>query len=269
MPSRPRANANVAIPQRGNSILFGGATEIYQEYTYQQLRGGLAQVAGPDWWGVWDDFRGAASAALGRPWRTNLASGATIAVSSSQTDEGVADFVTDSDDDDHATLAYALVHLVSNGWGFMEARINNVSAITLRAFEVGWSDALSETNGLAFSSHDATPVDVATDAAVFGYNTDESTTNFSLLSVNDGTPAYADSGVAVPAAGTFTKLAIAIGPAGQALYYINGTLIERRPSAVATTAVLTPWITLKSLSGAAKTFQVDYVLAYGPSGLSR
>lgn len=267
--ARPRANANIALPQQGNTLLLGGGTEIYEEFTYQQLRSALAYAAGPDWWAYWDDFRGAASAALGRPWRTDLATGATIALSASQTSAGLADFVTDTDENDHATLTGDLVHLVSNGWAFMEARINNVSAITLRAFEVGFSDALSESGGLAFSSHDATPVDVADNAAVFGYNSAESTTNFSLLSVNAGTPVYANSGVAVPAAATFTRLAIAIGPAGQALFYINGSLIERRASAVATSAVLTPWVTMKSLSAAAKTFQLDWLLAFGPSGLSR
>lgn len=262
-----QANVNIAIEQQGDYLLFGGKSEQYHRYHWFHAQAALA--IGPNWWRYWDDFRGNNAATLPTPFRSDVSTGATIALAATNPAAGLLEFITDTDSGDHATLTGDLVHLVSNGWAFMEARINNVTAITVRDFEVGFSDAISETNGLAFSSHDATPVAVADNAAVFGYNAGESTTNFSLLSVNATTASRADSGVAVPAAATFTKLAIAIGPAGQALFYINGTLIERRVAAVATTAVLTPWVTLVSTSGAAKTFQLDYILAFGQSGLSR
>lgn len=249
-------NVNIGIDQGGDTFRIGAAAGRETPHNYEGLRRSL-MANDPDFLCVVDHFLGAA---VNTRWATDLSTGATVAINDQET--GVVRLSTDDTDDDHATLALGLHFLVSKGWTFFEARIKSVTAITARALEFGLSDALSETNGLAFSSHDATPVDVATDAAVFGYNTDESMTTFSALSVKaGGTPQY--TLLAGAPSTSFIKLGVLIDSAGNAYFYVNGVLVATHLLAVATTALLTPWITLKSLSGAIKEIDVDYIVIAG------
>lgn len=213
----------------------------------------------PDFVSRFDHFTGAA---ISTAWATNLSTGATIAINAQQ--NGVIRFSTDTDDDDFATLALGLNFLVSKGWTFFEARVKSVTAITLRGIEVGVSDALSETNGLAFSNHSVTGVTaVADNAAVFGYDTDASMTAWALNTVNATVAAASALDPVTAPALTFQRLGIAINAEGDAFFYLDGELVGSKQSAVATTAVLTPWITLKSLSGAIKSIDVDYIAIAG------
>lgn len=252
------SNANIGFPQGADTLQTGSYDGFEIDHDYKAVRAALMNGGSPDHVGFFDDFLGDA---IDSRWDEDLATGATIAVNSQA--GGVIRFSTDTDDDDHATLALGLHWLVSRGLTFFEARVTSVSALTLRAIEVGVSDAVSESNGLAFSSHDATPVAVATNAAVFGYNTDESMTAWSALSVNaGGTPQYTNTGTAL-VAGTFQRLGLLIDAAGNVRFYINGELVATHDLGVATTSLFTPWITLKSLSGAIKSIDVDYVNIYG------
>lgn len=261
------ANVNWAVKPTGDQLEIGAQTRaLYEPYWYD-VAAAIANSGSGNSIGTFDHFLGDT---LRDEWATDLSTGAGIAIDTSNTEGGQATFTTDTDDNDHATLALGLHWLVSNGTIVFEAAVKSVTAITVRAIEVGLSDALSETNGLAFSSHDATPVDVATNAAVFGYNTDDSMTTWSALAVNAGTPVYADTEVA-PSTSGFQRLGIVIDSAGNVHYYIGGVgqpanFIATHSLGIATTALLTPWITLKSLSGAAKTINLDYVMCYGPVG---
>lgn len=176
---------------------------------------------------------------------------------------GVAVITTDTDDNDHATISLGLHWLVSSGFTVLDVRYTNVTAITLRAVEIGVSDATSETNGIAFSSHDATPVAVADDAAVFAINSDESVVTWSMLTVNGGGTAVRTDSATAPVAGTYQNFRIVIDSAGNAQFYINGAAEGTQALAVATTALLTPWVTLKSLSGAIKTVNLAYLGMFG------
>lgn len=249
------ANVNIAINQGGDEFVLGSLTPVKTVHNWQDLRRALA-LASPDYIAFFDDFIGDV---LSDEWDEDISTGATVAINAQA--GGVVRLTTDTDDNDHATLALGL-HWTAGVALYFEARVKSVTDTLVRAVEVGVSDALLETNGIAFSSHDATPVDVATDAAVFGWNTDESMTAFSALSVKaGGTPQYTDTGVAL--ATTYTKLGILIDTDGTAYFYANDVLVATHSAAIATTAVLTPWITLKSLSGAAKSIDVDYVLIIG------
>lgn len=259
---RLQANSNIAHKQGGDYTIYGGRTPFARQTYWQDELAGIA-TGSPQWLGKFDHFEGDS---LKAEWATNLSTGATIAPTSPTVAGGAIAFATDTDDDDFATLALGLHWLVSNGDIWFETRVKNMSAITLRAVEIGLSDALSETNGLAFSSHDATPTAVATDAAIFGYNTDDSMTTWSCLSVNGGgTPQYTTaSSTYAPVAGTWQKFAVNLTSAGVATFLINDVVIATHSAAVATTGLLTPWISLKSLSGAIKTIQCDYVLIHAP-----
>ncbi len=208
--------------------------------------------------GFFDDFLGDILAA---EWVNDLAAGATIAPAGTAAG-GIAVVTLDTDDNDHATLTMGLHWTVSNGYTVFTARAAQVTAITLRSVEIGVSDANSETNGLAFSAPD-TPTAVADDAAVFTINSDDSLATWNVLTVNGGGTPVQTTLTTAPVAGTYQVFQIVIDSAGNAQFYINGTLEATQALAVATTALLTPWITLKSLSAAAKIQNVDYVSMFG------
>ena len=258
------ANVNIAGDIGGDNLRLGDAAGRLTLHDWEALRAVYANSGSREYVGFFDDFLGDAVDAR---WDDDLATGATIAIQAAQ--NGTIRFSTDTDDNDHATLALGLHWLVSKGLTVFEARLASVTAITLRAIEIGLSDAVSETAGLAFSSHDATPVDVATNAALFAINSDESVATWSLLSVNAGTPARDDSAI-TPVAGTFQGFKIVIDEFGNVDFYIDSDgdeadyqLVGSHALGVAPTAVLTPWISLKSLSAAAKSIDVDYVGIYG------
>ncbi len=258
------ANTNIATQVGGDVYEMGTPAGQTTLHSWEGVRAVRANAGSHEYVGFFDDFVGDA---IDTRWDEDLATGSAIAIQAAL--NGTIRFSTDTDDNDHATLALGLHWRVNKGLTVFEARVTQVSAITLRAVEIGLSDALSETAGLAFSSHDATPVDVADNAAVFAINSDESVATWSLCSVNAGTPQRSDSAVA-PVAGTFQGFRIVIDEDGNAAFYIDANgdeedyrLVGTHLLAVAPTAILTPWITLKSLSGAIKTMDVDYIGIYG------
>lgn len=251
-------NSNITFPQGASSIRIGDREATHPlEFTHDEFRKVLAGAGAHNYVGIFDDFLGDA---IDARWDEDISTGATIAVNAQA--GGAIRFSTDTDEDDHATLALGLHWLVSAGYTFFEARVKSVSAITLRAIEVGLSDAVSETNGLAFSNHSASGVtDVATNAILFGYDTDASMTTWAANSVNAGTPA-ATALTAAPST-SWQRLGVLVDSAGNGSFYVDGTLVATHALAVATTAVFTPWISLASQSGAIKSIDVDYISIYG------
>lgn len=255
-----QANSDYALVQAGSQgadqtgVVFGAKTGQAVLVDWEDLRWS-ALTGSPSYVGFFDHFVGDA---IDARWDEDISLGATVAINAQQ--NGVVRLATDTDDDDHATLALGLHWLVSKGWTYFTAGVKSVSAITLRAIEAGVSDAVSETAGLAFSDHSASGVTaVATNAAVFGYDTDASMTTWATNSVNGGGTPVANEITQAPSTTAFQQLSIAINAAGDAFFYVNGTLVATHLLAVATTSVFTPWISLKSLSGAIKTIDVDYV----------
>lgn len=161
---------------------------------------------------------------------------------------------------DWATLALGLQWPVNATLTLFEARLK-LSAVTEVQLEVGLSDALSETAGLAFSSHDATPVAVATNAVMFGFHNSaspsEATSFWSKLSVKADVATQSFTTTAL-AADTYVKLSIAVNSAGNIGFYINDVSVGSVEAAVATSAVLTPWISVKTTNTTSKILTVDY-----------
>jgi len=251
------ANTNIAWNQGGNHALLGDAAGFPSEHIWSDQQGVAANSGAEGYVGFWDDFLGDL---IVDEWAANLSSSSTAAINA-QT-PGVARLTTHTDDNANATLVLGLHWLVSNGWTVFKARVKNVTAITARAVEIGLSDALSDANGQAFTSHDETPVAVATNAALFGFNADDSMTTFSACSVNADVAAVTVS-AGTPAA-TYTKYEIRISAAGTAYFFVNNVRVATHALAVATTAVLTPWISVTNLTAAtARSIDVDYVGVWG------
>jgi hypothetical protein len=168
--------------------------------------------------------------------------------------------------DNAAAISLGLKWLVSRTLNFFEARIQ-LNSIAEIITEVGFNDTLTGgAQRLAFSSHDATPVAISTNAAVIAYNNytgGDALTQWSLVSVNAGGTPQRTATTTTVAINTWYTLSVAINAAGTVAYYINGTQIATQPNALATTAYLTPWITVKTKNTTAKIALVDYVSVGG------
>ena len=165
---------------------------------------------------------------------------------------------------DHITATLGLDLLVSNGPIVFDARFK-VGSVVGSSVEVGLSDALTETAGEAFSDHTVAGITaIATDAIVVAYE-DGGDANWVLNYVNTDAETGVDLAVA-PANDTYITIRIVVGSDGSADVWLNGTLTSSVSSAVATTALLTPWVTIKG-AGAVESVSVDYLAVSGGSGL--
>lgn len=248
------ANVNIAIQQNGDNLEIGSRAGQRVVINWRELLAALAVGGGGDLVGFSNDFvDGNAVTAI----TENVADGASVAAVAGAGGQIV--LATGATNNNHVTAALSLSWSPA-GLTFT-CRAGNSAAILTRIAEIGLSDALSETNGIAFSSHDATPVAVATNALIFGYNTGESLANWSILTVNDGTAARVDSGI--PVAAGFNEFRIVITPTLTAHFYIDGALVASVEEAVDEAALLTPWISLKTLSVANKELKVDSLTVIG------
>lgn len=195
-------------------------------------------------------------------WSTNTNGTGAAVTETIGTGLTVANFATGNDSGGFATLA-SNVSFLSNATTLLLEGYIRLSALTETALEFGFSDAKSETGGLAFSSVDSTPVAVATNGAVISYlnSASEGNTVFNLVSVNAGTAARTVSTTTV-AANTWYHLAVALVKNGSNIdvgYYINSTLVTTRASAIASNIPLYAWVSLKSSNTTGKTSNLDYI----------
>lgn len=260
-------NSNFAVIPAGSAgvkeagVVLGAPDGKPHVHYYSDLRFALAKN-NPAYVTQFDDFTGAA---ISEQWAF-AGSGGSGAVRAG-VNGGVYRLTTGGTDTNNYTLAATASWKVSNGVHVFVAKVASATALTSRAWEIGISDAVSETNGLAFSDHTVSGVtDVATDALVFARDTaDSGTSNFVINTVNTGTPAAYNTGVA-PVAGTFNKFTIIVDEDGDAWFYIDDDLIWEKAGAIATTALVTPWITIVTRTGSAASIDVDYVGLVGPRG---
>lgn len=207
--------------------------------------------------GKFDDFVGDT---IDGTYATFINSSGTITASSGS---GVhaALLTTSTTSGEWAGLALGLQWPANASVTLFEARLK-LNVLTEVIVECGLSDALSESGGIAFSSHDSTPVAVATNAAMFGWHNStspsESTTSLSILTVNNGTAAYLTTTSHPLVADTYIKLSVVINSLGNAGFYINDVSVGSVEAAVQTSAVLTPWVTVKTSNTTSKIVTLDY-----------
>jgi hypothetical protein len=203
-----------------------------------------------------DDFIGDT---IDSTYATAIGTNGTVAASSGS---GVhaALLTTSATNPDWATMALGLQWPVLATMTLFEAKVK-LNVITEVQLEIGLSDALSETAGLAFSSHDVTPVAVATNAVMFGFHNAaspaESTAYWSKLSVKADVATQSFTTTPL-VANTYVKLSIAVNAGGSVGFYINDVSVGSVEAAVATSAVLTPWISVKTSNTTSKILTVDY-----------
>jgi len=250
-------NANIAFPQGGDSLNLGGtnARKGTVLLNWEEIMTRLLNSGHPGYVGYWDDFEGDT---LKAEWDTESG---TIALPTDGGEvNGILPLITAATGGEYATLALGLHYKPSStDWMYFVARVAPITSLTSGEIEIGISDAVAEPGGgQAFSSHDATPVAVASDAVIMALDASESISTWSCLSVNDGgTPQRTDSEVAATA-DTYQKLAILIDPDGTAHFYIDDVWVAAHEDAVNSVG-LTPWVTVRTEYAGAKTLKVDYV----------
>ena len=261
-----QANSDIALVQGGSqgsprdAFVIGARSGRPTFIPFKQIRSSFA-LGSSDQVAFFDHFVGnVGGSAVPVPWSEDAGSTGTVLPEGGT--GGQAELTTAATTDDHITLALGAHWLVGaglSGWLFFEGRVQ-LDDLTESILEVGLSDALSETAGLAFSDHTVAGVtDVATNAAMFAYDSDAGG-NWLVNAVNAGTPQAVDTGVA--ATTSFVELAIEVSPDGDAYFYIDGSLVATVEDALAAVAV-TPWLSLVALEDAVKTASVDYVGVVG------
>lgn len=179
---------------------------------------------------------------------------------------GVIRLTTGGTDGNFRAAALSPSWLVSAGYMFFEARVAVPTALTTHVVEVGLSDAVTETAGRAFSDHTPGGVTaVADDALVVGFE-EGVTTFFHLLSINGGGDAAVVASNVTPVADEFNTIRIVVTPTGTAYFYIDGILQATVEEAVATDAILTPWISVVTADDAIANVDVDYIGITGERG---
>lgn len=148
----------------------------------------------------------------------------------------------------------------------LEARVKSVTAITLRAYFIGFTDVLAATttveNPIEMSSEAITST--ATDAVGFMYDTDCTYDNWYGMGVKNGTDATAlNTGVAPATAGTWQTLRVVVDVTGSATFFIDGVYMGAVANAVTSTTDLTPIIMVEARAAAAKVLDVDYLHVIG------
>lgn len=252
-------NTNIATLQKGNSIRLGSVEGYPYDYLWTDQIWSLCN--NPTYTGEFQDFKGDAIPAN---WVETANNSGTVAANAQR--GGVVRFTTGTTSTNYASLAYGLHWRVSNGYTRFTAKVASVSAITTRTIEIGLTDATSETGGLVLSDHDATPVAVADNAVVFGFDTGDSMTTWGVYNVNATVVGSQNLITPAPTADTFQIFDIVVDSSGNAYCYVDGTLVKSITSAVATTAVLTPWVGVTTLTTAAAIIDADYIGIVGVRG---
>ena len=254
-----KSNTNLALIQAGSAdvdragFAVGAKTGFGTTHSYESLRKSL-MTHSSDFISVFDDFLGAT---ISGRWAVAVSASTTAAISAAR--EGKIALAADATINHFASVALGLHFLVSNGYTFFETRVKNQTAITARILEVGFNDALAPVAGLAFSNH-TTPTAVSTNAAIFGYSSAEN----ALWKVNTVKASSAVKTVLTAApTTTYQKLGVIVEPTGTAHFFVDSVRVASVANAVATTALLTPWIALKTTAGTAASFDVDYVFVGG------
>lgn len=238
-----------------NRLQYDTKTIVYDDFLQ-------SAVANEDWVSKWLAFAGAtattAAIVLAPEGKLDLVSGTNGTA-------GVTDCACMS------SVALTSGQAVSLGKTVFEARVS-ASHITGATICVGLSDKIvsDSAEAVLHTVKTATIADdglTVTDALSFCQDSEATlATTWYCTSENGGTIAYTSAAASCSSgtlivADTYQVLRIEVDATGDARYYIDGTLVFTETTAVATTAVLVPYIAVTAEDGTpvATTLSVDYI----------
>lgn len=248
------AQESALLAARGASGIIGNYNDVLGDL-------GLAEITNI---GIFDDFEGASLTAAN--WNTDVNGTSAAITVPNNTGLTLCHFTTGGDDDAWTTLTTDLTFESDSTLLIAEARLK-VASVANIIIEFGFSDAASEAAGIAFTSHDSTPVATATNACLFGFQNDvggEVNTTWNALNVKAGS-AVRTAITDAPSADTFYHLAVVLAKNGSqvdASWFIDGTQVATKTDVVAVDIPLYFWLTLKAKTNAAKTADIDWARAY-------
>lgn len=176
---------------------------------------------------------------------------------------GIARITTGAADDDDHELSTPLCFKASKGIG-MEARIA-LGDVAATAFNVGFSDAVTEAADLlAFTYATTTLTTTATDAALFFMDADATSNVLRAAAVKNNTDSTITAGSAL-VNDAFHVYRIEIDSSGNISWYLDGALFKSATSAITTTVALCAYVGLINRETAANTLDIDYIRVWSLS----
>ena len=222
---------------------------------------------------IYDDFTGpitadATDAAVYNsavPWNFSIVNGATLVDAADADAVGVATMTTGNADDDDCDLATGLVFYATMAPS-IEVRLANEDVDKLAHF-IGFSDAVTEAADTIAIMSGAVLADnvasAATNAAGWLWDPDLTTDYLCCVSVNadaDGTNYTTTTALTD---GAWAIYRVDIDAAGNAYFYLNGSLIYTEALAVATTAALCGTVQIINHPGPTDAVNIDYIRIWG------
>lgn len=243
-------------------LIAAGSSGVIGDYTTTLASVGISVI---DNAGVEDHFYGGTLDAAA--WADDVGSSGSVTLPNN-TGLSLATLATGGTDEQWATLASMLSFKSNAGVIVAEAYID-VSVLTEMQCEFGFSDAQSETLGLAFSRHDASVAAIADNAAVFGYGNAGGTEGNAYWNA-DYVKATVAHRVAIattynPVVGTYQKLTMALAKNGSTIdasWFINDVQVAVAEDVIANNIPLYLWMTIKTKTATAKLLNADYARAY-------
>lgn len=189
--------------------------------------------------------------------------------------EGILTFTSGSDDDadDAVEVTYgsnSFSALISDGVTIIECR-SAIDAITASQFACGLTEDFA-ANGAEDMEHIISGGTITDQGAVSSgvsimFSTDATTDVWQAVSTNAtniGNAAAEYTLGATPVAGTYDRLRIEVDALGHAYFYVNDSLQGVEPLAVATAALMQPWLGTMSTTTTIVKTDTDYVLFVAP-----
>ena len=257
LPYYRNVSTNYAVAPGGDKLVIGAQSDALTLIDFKDLRRALTRGS-VEHLSFFDDFFGNAGVAAPQVWKKTAGStGTAVAEGASGVVGGQWKVTTAATSSDYVTMALGLHFSATNGALFYDTYVK-LAQTTACAVEIGMSDAVSETAGLAFTDHTvATVTDVATDAAIFAYDS-AAGANWMINTVKNGVQQAYNTGVAASTS-AFVKLSYVIQTNGTIQFYVNDHLITTLTNAITPTVLLTPWNSIVATAAVAKSFYVDYV----------
>lgn len=284
---------NAGPPSSGTSGTFAGIVEpgdLLQDTTYGVLYVNEGTRSSPYWtpagfdqapiWGAWDDFRNQAGKALSDTGTEAIlvASGLRVfgqgvaeldsgLVCQTAAEGGVVARLTTTDEASH-TIAIGteagVMQPDQHQILVVEAEVAHVSAITLRAMGIGFVGAAADAFDPPVTGATVTTTLVQDDAAgVFfdvGFTDADRLYAFHNKSneaaTQDATTEGRDTGVNIPAAGTFTRLRVEINAGGDMLVFQDKVQVASIADALDADEECSPVLWLESTSTAVKSMDL-------------
>lgn len=175
--------------------------------------------------------------------------------------DGLYRLTTGSTSGNRVAFATSLNYDASSGELIGEARVKSVTAITARAYFIGFTDVVpSGTLENPIEMSGTTLTTTASDAVGFMYDTDATNDNWYGVGVKADADAVAvNTGVAPAAAGTFQTLRVVVNSAGKAEFWIDGNYEGSAINAVTAATDLCFIVLVETRSNAAISIDTDYI----------